>query len=314
MAIGLDRYGLQENPFDAPPLRCVDNAQDCGRFESIHEIDEPEIKKHMAKAGAAGPAFFLVTGPSGSGRTVVARHLIATYRDLRRVPAANFAYAEHDPGGNESPNQVLTDLLAELASQTEALNLAFKPPADIIYEGLKPTATSADFKIQYRGVVTRYSNAMTVLGGSFGCILERPARLDILQAAVKVFEQGKGILVFTLTDYHPEEVIAPFLKSAGTSVARVRLQPLSSDRVYQLTNERWAKWKATNPLPYDKVGLNGYFQRMPRTVGRALELLKKSIEIKLLVYGEGPAWPGDPNLAFPPEQIENIFKYLDTNP
>jgi hypothetical protein len=310
MAIGIERYGLKENPFGFRTLRCADNPIDRSRFELIHTLNQKDIENHIAKTDAIGPAFFLVIGQSGSGRTVVASYLVADYRDFRKIPSSNFAFAEHDPKGNESSKQVLTNLLAVLASRTKALGANFKAPAAIINEGLT-APYAADFQIHYREIITAYSNAMKDLGGSFGCVLERPAKLEILQDAVQIFEEGVGTLAFT---HYGSEDTTTFLRKVGDLVFPVRLQLLSSDKAYQLAEQRWVKWDAINPLPFDKSGLNRCFQQAPRTVGRTLELLKKSIEMKLLVYGEGPAWPADPNLAFPPDQIENIFKWLDTNP
>jgi hypothetical protein len=310
MPMGLERYGLKENPYSAGPLRCVENPDDCARFENIHPLKEKDIADHIAKAGAAKAAFFLVTGPSGSGKTVLARNLVATYRTSRNVLPPNFAYAEHAPGGNESSQSVLTNLITELGLKTEDLGVNFKPPAEIIDKGLA-VQSHAEYRIPFRSFVTRYSSAMSKLDGSFGSILEEPATFEILQSAVQVFESSRGILVFTLADYMPEEGIVLFLKKAAGQVLRVRLQPLSHDRVYHLTQRRWEQWKAAPPLPFDKAGLDSYFQRSPRTVGRALELLKQSIEQKLVWSGDGPAWPTDQALSFPAEQIESVFDYLD---
>ena len=93
---GLKRYGLLPNPYlrrrNLDASLCV-----LAGLQSIQDL-----KGYIAEAAAESePAFAMVSGGSGSGRTSVCNHLLATYRDACRLAPEKFVVPRIGVAGDD---------------------------------------------------------------------------------------------------------------------------------------------------------------------------------------------------------------------
>ncbi len=312
MPKGWERYGAAKDIFSIDPiLHCVQDPADAQKFFPFHltEKKEEEIEKDLRTGRLA---CFIVSGPNGSGRTAMARRLVASYRDIHKPEA--FAYAEYEPRDSAHVPAILKDLLTRLATKTaQVLGIPkTQGPPKALLDAVAPllSASVGTFEVSLQGDLELYSESMQLAKKGFGCVLENVGDRDLLDSAYTVFETAQCILVCTVTEAERDRVAPSFLRTHA-SVNEVRLQPISPHSVYELVERRWKSGNAYPPLPFDKEALQRSFERRVHPIGRTLGILSGMFQMKLANCQEGEVWPQDDSLKFTSQQIEAFMSFLE---
>jgi tRNA A37 threonylcarbamoyladenosine biosynthesis protein TsaE len=86
------RYGLRDNPFyyELNPLERAEDARLYARVAGFQRIMDSIDQRLAERVLRKRPAFLLLSGGSGSGRTALARYALAKYRELRAIESCRF--------------------------------------------------------------------------------------------------------------------------------------------------------------------------------------------------------------------------------
>jgi hypothetical protein len=307
--VDYDRYGLSLNPYEYMEFEIAE----IDKFEEIHpaldtlRLDDflrAAIKKRVL-------ARVVITGTSGSGRTVLARYIMARYNLLfiQVEGPIGIAYHERKHDGNVDRRQVGREVLSGLADEVRELNASFRDgPVKDLRDQLK--ALSGDYSIQnLRSLARDFTAGIHDLHGSFASLIENIPNAEIFSGLYSIFEKSQGLLIGTVVSEKREEILGGMKREEiGLEIA---LDSLHEERACLLAHQRWNKCKATPPLPFDSEGLQRVFHERPRTVGKSLKTLAFMLDAKLANYGGEGRHPEDKTLRFDEKQIRSNFLQFD---
>jgi hypothetical protein len=302
------RYGLQANPFDytLDPLK---TPADFGRFARIAGFQRllDSVDAQLEACVAAGkPAFLLLCGGSGSGRSAVARYALAKYRTLRGLPPERFILPDVKP--NHSVNDVFGNWMIELGSLVkfakveigESLAKEISAPAIGEVKEHVLIATCTD-------LTSRVSMAMkdTLPSAGFGVLLKGIQTLDLFWNAIKVFKRAQTVVVLTALNSLADEL------KGDDAEFRFQLPPLSGADVPAVINKRWSDFAQTE-CPFEETGLSSAFVES-QPIEKVLQLIGQVLDSRLIAFPQGEPWPQAPELRLDREYIVGQVGILSRN-
>jgi hypothetical protein len=303
------RYGVKENPYNFGALEIGEMSS----FEPVHSIEDEALETSLSAAIAKGTlAPYVVTGTSGSGRTVVSRFMMYLFGKLfakgsprlRRV-----AHFERPHDGNVNGRQVARDVLNGLADEVKSLGAGFKD-GPVKYLRGEMRELPSDYSVQdLQSIARDFSAQVHAMNASFTCSVENVPNVDVFRAVRNTFAKSAGLLVCTIVAEQRDAVLGT-LKSEEIG-EEIVLNNLVGDRTWMLAAGRWEKLHATPPLPFDAQGLKNAFHDHARTVGKSLQTLSFMINSKLATYPGKGCHPGDEGLKFDEKQIRDLIKLFD---
>ncbi len=315
MPEGWERYGVEDNVFESEPvLDCVRKQADRDRFGAFFFSDEElrELDRQLRSAiRQEAIGLYVVTGPSGSGRTAFARKLVQRYAELRSVDFAKFAFAEYDPQSNVSAPQVLNRLVTSLANEVRALTAAIGQDLSAeLRESLKSNPPSSFDEIVIQGDLRSLSMSLARANGGFGCLLENVPRADMITLGRTLFEKSNAILVFTVRSNERNEVILPLETAGNTSFVEITMPHLTPRQTWDALEHRWKKWQALDKIPLPQPAVENYVAVPPPTMGWLLTQAALMFEHKLSSHPEGEVWPNDPVLGFDETEVKSTLAFV----
>lgn len=300
------RYGLKENPFEGDVISIGNKDQ----FESVHLIDEDSLKIHLAVAiEKKRLASFVVTGTSGSGRTAFARHIMTLYMELRAALNFNVAHYERPHDGNVDSRQVSRDILKGLSDKVKRLGANLRDgPVEELREEIRKL--KIDYTIQdLQSLATDFAIGVHDLHSTFALSVEDIPNAEVFKGIRLTLDEAEGLLIRTI-NHEQREAVLGGLKPQEVGY-EIRLDNLADDRACELARQRWTKWNAKPPVPFDMDGLKKTFHDKPRTVGKSLKTLAFLIDSKLANHNGNTLHPQDPGLSFDEKQIRLNFERFD---
>lgn len=314
MAEGWERYGVDENIFEAPVLDCVRNSEDRDRFGGFFFSDEEDkaLEKQLKAAiREKALAFYLITGPDGSGRTAFARKLVQRYAQLKGADLAKFAFAEYDPENNVSATQVLHELVTSLANEAQLLEPAIgQDPSAELRRKLDASPASNFNAIDIQGGLRAFSQTMKTAGGGFACVLENSTRAEMITLGRKLFEKADTILVATVRESDRGDVLTPLESSGKAKFTKIEMPRLTQRQTWEALEHRWRKWQAADKIPLPQPAVESHIALPPPTMGWLLTQAALMFDYKLITNQRGEVWPNDPQLGFDENEVKSALAFV----
>jgi hypothetical protein len=316
MAIGLARYGLDQNPFTEGELNPLeepahaDKVVTFGSFERLVALDS--LIRQRAEEGKS--CIFLVVGRRGAGRSTVAHHILARYMHHRGVQRDRFIVpVDHAQVGNHDDYSVLRKWVVELSDLVDEAPFNLPETATAALE----EAEKADrdvFAATLRKAARRLARALKVEepSAAFGVRLENVKSAQQVSSVVEAFGNVETAVVLTALDYESvrEDVVRPYAERMQAPLDEpVRLDPLRGDEAHRVIDDRWRQ-HSEHVSPFDPEGVKQAFGRPQRPIGRVLRLAGGLLEGR--AAEPGGLWPDAADLALSkdaiPQLVINLLK------
>jgi hypothetical protein len=306
---GLERYSLTSNPYWALELDATKRPEDASLltavdgFRRIAELDD----RIAIAVEQKQPCFFLFVGRTGAGRSSVANHLLARYREARGVEPDRFAVGVADELDHSTLSlleNLMIDLVTELDGKTLDIDEKLKDAAlSALPQNTEPGKAAALLKLHARRLSVAVSNL--VPPSAFGIRVEDAPDFAAIKHVLDVFAKAETMVVFTVQDYKrgQQEVLLPFREHVGVDVAREAIVPLSDIAGADVSTLVLHRWKAAledpecDP-PFDHDAIEHALGDPPRSVARVMRVMGKVLDAHAQEIGAGDPWPQDKSLAF----------------
>jgi hypothetical protein len=323
MPQGLERYGLTDNPFRYGPLDPVQRPEDADMLiAAVDGFKELSVFATRIEEDVANgePSFFLVLGRTGAGRTSVANHLLACYREIRGAPAERFAYVLED--------ELDHNALVLMKKMTIHVCNAIKPTRfgvrrELIGE-LRDTQRDAQADTaaaELSGVMADVSQELNASDppAALGLVIEDVPHYKVLRAVMDVFKDTTAIVVFTVQDYKSvhTDVLNPYRDHVGPDRAwrtTLELHDIAGAEVTKLVLHRWKAALEDPDSDKDPPFVNNAIEvalgNKARSVARIMSVMRDVLEDASKI-GDGKPWPEDRSLAFTPEGLSQKVGEID---
>lgn len=319
-----NRYGLPANPYRKEPLDSLADPVNAERL--LIEVDgcsnlKNRVDSHLqTRIQNSKPAFFLVAGTNGTGRTSVANYILARYCHLTNVKPDQFIVPKREVK-NCDEFDTFRNWFAFLrggirGKQGKSLSHGL----DKFLEKLPTDADRGTMVPLFADLAREVSEALAKqefpLGqkapAAFGLCLEDVPKYDIVRAALDIFEEVPTIGIFTTLDYENagKDVADLFRQKAGAAHQVVELSLLSPDDIDVVVNSRW-KACTQVPPPFDSGEVGQALGQKPRSLAKVCVLMTALLELKLNEYPDG-CWPHNANLRITAKQIANHVPLLES--
>lgn len=320
------RYGLEQNPYiskELDPLTCPADEKrllDVDGF-STHKADVDDILKEAVQKRV--PAFFLLAGNSGTGRSSVANWILARYCYHRRIPQSRLFIPRRKTLDYDYYHTLLNwfCFLKNIIEACEDIDLGKK-----LNESLATLASTAKIETMvptFAGLAHRISTSLDAQKGpgntgqpaAFAICLEQVKDYQLIRAVIDVFEEIPTVAVFTTYDLENagKEVTELFRQAKKGPIRKIiKLGPVTAPEVGVVVGKRWSEAsKYSNQPPFDISAVGQVLGQLP--LGRVLVLMSGLIDLKLAAYSDDSAWPDDQRLLLTSEQIHEFVNILDRN-
>lgn len=311
-------YGLQGNPYR---IGMVDPLLNPKYVPQIVEVDGfcslKQVVSYLQKkvVDENKPAFFVVTGKNGTGRTSLANYILVRYCEYRGIDRAKLIVPPRIVE-NHDDLDIFRTWFAYLYNGIDEKNLKLNKdfsemlmnePGKIDRSVMKPR-----FNLLAKKVNNVLSNAENCAG--FGICLENVPNVAIIRSALAVFENVQTVGIFTILDYEStgKDVADMFRRNEAhhqdvLDQVFVELSPLSAPDISTLV---LACWNGTQPSPFDPAETGRILGKKPRPMAYVLRVLEKTLDTKLIHVQSGLSWPHDENLRITIEQLEDTIDNL----
>jgi hypothetical protein len=322
LAIGIKRYGLDVNPYVPRALDPLRRPNDAALLTGLDRLED--VRQYITRAAdARETAYVLVTGRSGVGRTSVANHLLAHFRDHCEVPAEKFVVPHIRIKGHDD-NLILRNWLKKLHGELQLRQLTPISDGGIELDDAIRTGEELNDVATYQTTAALWmrtlSDVLAAKGAGFAVCLENLESYDLIDAALTIFEEAATLVVLTALDYAEtrESIRERFLQHSpvghaqnGPSYPVVELEPLRGGDAMELIQTRWRS-ATTLVSPFDDDGLAQAFDDKLRPAGRVLRLTQEVLDFKTEAAGEGPLWPHADDLAISAGELRALVSRLDS--
>jgi hypothetical protein len=333
-AEGLARYGLHINPYNPRPLNLLHDGSDGQLLRDITD-DLRDAREYVERAAAQHEtAFVLVLGTRGTGRTTIANHLMARYRDARGIAPARFVVPECELKGRDGYDIIVDTWFPALywalrptAARERDLTIA-EAGQDLRQELHEGTGLGDRnrYVVNARELMARASQILEQgHQAAFGVLLERVESEDIVNAAFNVFEKAETLVV--LTSHENDSTVAAVRRAflgrqprgravVGPSFPVLRLGCVAGLTAKELIKARWhAAIQSPCDLPFDEAGVVSAFDAYVRVPGRVLELTADVLETKAATLDPGEVWPdAREELEIDAARFLTLLKQADSRP
>lgn len=293
-------YGLASgNPYVNRPLDPLTCDADADLLHDLTGFIQPAaIGDALEKAvRAEGPAFFLITGVGNSGRTSLANHIMYRYRRIVATHLSRHHLVTHVAERADMTYDsyaILRSTLLSLRNKMRHHHVAIPPDLRDLFDELRrrPRADPLD-DYDLQEIAEFIAVALAAADMGFGVRYEGVPTKDLINQAVKVFENTSTVVVFTL-DRYKHAGAAQLADADRQEFARkghvIDLSALNSHQIAALSHLRWT---GHPPSPFDTQGIRNAFSARSCTIGQALRHLEVLLRIRLSEYDKDDPWPND---------------------
>jgi len=323
---GLERYNLTENPYanrELNPLKRQEDLERIARVDSFSLLEQVDVYLD-ARVQAGEPAFLVVNGRNGSGRSSVANYILARYRQLRGIDPQHFVVPNSGPL-HDDPFGIYKNWALYLYDVLDEQNLELD---DAVEQELITLPTAVDRETLPPRFMTLMRRVSRTLGAAmppagFGICLEDVTSLPIITTGKTIFQRAQTVCVFTTLSYESImratgnalagggrelpgfHLLGSREGSAGSVPAGggrelpgelIDLNPLKGKDVEAVIRIRW---NGTLPHPFDANG-TGIEDAFPvaRPIGQVLHAAATLLDDKVRTSPLGPPWPAAQELGF----------------
>lgn len=319
------RYGLQDNPFRKRELDPLNNPADESELAEIDGFSthKPQVDAILeAAVKEKGPAFFLVAGNSGTGRSSVANWILARYCDLRGIERNRLIVPRRKVSNRDDFDTFLNwfAFLHNSIGDKEEIDLG-KKLGDAL-EAVANTVQRVTMVPKFSDLAKRLSTTLTAqksangtaMPAAFGICLEKIEEYRIIRTAIDIFEDVPTVGVFTTFDLANvgKEAVDLFRQGSGRTRHVVELGSLSAPEVVTIIGKRWSDAsKYPDKPPFDPNAIEQVLGHPPRTPGRILVIMARLIDFKL---GEHlGSYPDNVNLFITAAQLRQHILNIETD-
>ena len=322
------RYGLKANPYRTGELDPLSNPSDENRLAEVDGLQKHKqtVEDALQMAVASGqPAFFLVAGSSGTGRSTVANWILSRYADFRGLPRPRLLVPKYEVDSRDDFNTLLNwfAFLGNRICDEDDIDLGenLTDSLDKLADTVKrETMVPAFSRIARRvSIALEAQKNATVANhpAAFAVCLEKVEEYSIIRAVLNVFKDVKTVGVFTTFDLENvgKEVVELFGKTGGPARHVIQLNALTAREIATVLCKRWRDAsQLPGDLPFDTATIEQTLGKSPCSLGRVLRLMSRLIDIKLAAEPLSPStWPNNPNLRLTADQIEQFIPILEGN-
>lgn len=311
---GLARYGLAADAYRPKPLDPLrsDRLLDCiaGMTRRLKETEE-----YIDRAAAAHePAFVLIKGKGGTGRTSLCNHLLARHCQALGIECEKYLVPDAKlKGQGQDPLVIFKRWLIRLRNSVVEARLGKLGE----FEGINVDAEIKELRDAGNDLATFGTEAslpMSVLtrvleskDAGLGVLFDGVKDYGLLSLAFEAFADARTLVVATVLDYPRSHrgVTESFerRRPEGQALQAQRypvlnLDPIAGTEARDLVQFHWDVEKPGVDSPFDAAGLERSFADKRRPAGRILTLTSKVMENHAHSAGPGPAWPADRDRLF----------------
>lgn len=328
MGTQISRYGLAKNPYyvdrilsfdpnsEAVEPFPVDGFRDLGAEGSLPQFLTQRIRVKK-------PAYVLVRGPNGIGRTAAARHILKRYAEFRN--ARLLIAPEIKP--NNDPVDVLQrwlgSLSSELLRETGSLDDEIARAFDRVLEAKEFNQT---FKTGFQNLLIqvdrRYGGVEKSIVFGF-CLEDPPEKFPTVEVLRALFWQVSTVVILVIhanTDLEVDEqaqeheqgssdpIVDLFVTLSSTGAGWIFPRSKLATADIQLLAEKY--WESVRPkvrCPIEPESIEGLGDRTPLPLVGILSVLAEALEERARSAGDG-CWPDDLSLLVDKERLRIIHE------
>src|ERR1044071_4920837 len=301
-----DVFGLTANPFSQASLNCLLQATDHDRLRSPRSYVGDLTRARELVRGAErdkSHCFILVSGPAGSGRSSLANCLLDEYRRCRQIADRELyivpTYASRSWPADET--EVISSCLTTIYRRCVKKRLV--PGGN----GAEDHVTAAFSTLQadpLKTPIPTLGNALQTIAlalgvrhqrAGFGILLEGMTVPGHVKQWLKLIQDVETICVITTSNEtragdRVEREFDDTVAKPEHGVA-VKLQTVAGDEVLELVDALWRAAAPGHDFPLHERAVREWFSENPRSVGRALYLVKRVYSIFIGRYLAPAALP-----------------------
>jgi hypothetical protein len=313
----LTAYGLTMSPFEVRTLDPLQNPADLDRVSRVDGWKNLTDAENLIgeRVAADKPVFFVVAGPSSTGRSSVANYLVHLWAQAHGVTGNAVVVHTRDPG----PGAGVYDTTAQIVAWAKRLlfhdgKLAFTPDTAKSLKSLDATSDSFDIALSLRAVDEELRTPKPGSGNApryLAAILEHGKGDDLILKVKDCFEATRAIIIVTIDKSQDNanllsQVDQGLLSGVGLCI---NIGPIKGDDVKTLIERRWSAVCPDVKNPFDLTAAAGVFSS-DRPIARVVDLLERMLWTRQYAHWGNP-WPDEPSLAFNRDQMAGLLKTLD---
>jgi hypothetical protein len=327
METKISRYGLTNNPYHVDRVGSFDPK---GEFVPpipvdgfVHLNSEGPLEEFLKQRISTGkPAYVLVRGPNGIGRTAAARCILKRYRDLR---GAGLLIAPEIELNND-PRDVLLKWLGSLSSELLANGYELDDVVTKLFEKVMDSQQfDQKFKMNAQNLLIlidrQYGSGQNPI--AFGFCLEDPPEtfpiVDVIRALFWQVNTVVVLIVHTKIDEEVEErnqreggildpVVRSFVELSQTKAGWIfPRSKLAAADIKLLAASYWERAKPGVKCPIDSDSIEVIGERTPLPLIGILSVFEEALEETARSSGDG-FWPDDVKLRVCKESLRTIHQ------
>lgn len=308
------RYSLPAHPYDwereLDPLARKGDENLLVRVASYKQLDD--IGDLLDKAvKEKRPAFFLVKGRDGCGRSSAARFIMASYRDRRKIDPERFIIPSVGAGHSDE-FVIIKRWMTDLDDEIDRRRIVVQKDLLAEFKSALIQVTPASLEATFLSLARKLGDELEVQQGGFAICLEGVIDASVISGVIDIFLKTQTVCVFTMGDYKNHGVVSEAFDDAVKPDQKLNknltLAPLRGADVRIVVKERWEK--TTNvDIPFDLPGVERIFSDRERSVKRIMYLMDGFLRNGAVKSAGAQAWPDNRELGL---QADELAAWLST--